>query len=69
MSYSTVTTEDVRRALEQRAEIDLVSEGKCRIAYDSYLQLFRVYDGAREHFSSDNIVSATSAYNDLVTGR
>jgi hypothetical protein len=64
-----IAAEDLRRALEQKTEIELVVHGKCRIAYDAYLQLFRVFDGGREHFSSADIVSTTSAYNDLVTGR
>lgn len=69
MKYSQITAEDVRRALEQRAEIDLVSEGKVRIVYDAYLQLFRVFDGGREHRATDSTVAASAAYNDLVTGR
>jgi hypothetical protein len=63
----TITTEDLRRALEQRAEIDLVSANGCRITYDAYLQLFRVWDGGREYYSADDIVIATQSYNGLVS--
>jgi hypothetical protein len=65
MQLHVISAEDLRRALEQRAEIDLVSSGPCRIVYNAYLQLFRVYDGAREHYAGDSIVGTANAYNEL----
>jgi plasmid maintenance system antidote protein VapI len=67
MNNPTIGAEDLRRVLERHHKIDLVQNGKYRIAYDMYLQLFHVYDGSREHWIGDSIVGVTNAYNDLVT--
>lgn len=68
MTNSTIDAEDLRQALEQHREIDLVQNGAYRITYDMYLQLFHVYDGSREHWTGDTIVGAANAHNDLMTG-
>ena len=68
MPQYMITENDLRRALEQ-ATVDLVEVGKYRITYDPYLQLFRVFDGNREHYAGDSINKTTREYNDLVTGR